>query len=282
MSERPEPWSDAARLTAPDPADRRSFGRAFERLVGIMAKLRRECPWDRGQDLASLRPYLVEEAYEVLEAIDADDPEAHVEELGDLLLQVVFQAEIRRESGAFDAADVAHAIADKLVRRHPHVFGAAEAEDAAAVAETWEQIKAREKAKKAQPDQSILSGVPAALPSLLRAQRVGDKASRAGFDWGEVSGPLDKVKEEVEELTEAIDGGDPAEIAHELGDALFSLVNVARFVGVDAEHALRATVDRFSARFRHIEAVARSEGRALSDMSLDEMEAAWGDAKKAE
>lgn len=282
MSDPVPPWTDDARLLAPSPDARRAFGPAYERLVGIMARLRAECPWDRAQSLASLKPYLIEEAYEVLEAIDQDDAQAHVEELGDLLLQVVFQAEIRREGGHFDAADVAHAIADKLVRRHPHVFAEGTAETADQVHETWEAIKAREKAHKAQPDQSILSGVPKALPALLRAQRVGDKASRAGFDWGQIEGPLAKVHEEVAELEQAIQSGDATEIAHELGDALFSLVNVARFLGVGAEDALQTTIDRFSWRFRQVEAGARAQGRPLEALSLDEMEVLWQAAKVRE
>lgn len=282
MREPAAPCTDERHLIDPDPSTRRGFGAAFERLVGVMARLREACPWDRAQTLDSLKTYLLEEAYEVLEAIDADDPEAHLEELGDLLLQVVFQAEIRRGEGAFDAADVAHTIADKLVRRHPHVFGDGEAADPAAVAKTWEQIKAAEKADKAQPDQSIISGVPAALPALLRAQRITDKASRAGFDWDGVEGPLDKVREEVDELAAAIEGGDRAAIEHELGDALFSLVNVARFLDMDPEGALRGTIDRFAGRFRHIEAAARAEGRPLSSMTLAQMEAHWQAAKARE
>ncbi len=282
MSEVAQPCTDDAKLLAPDPEQRRAFGPAYERLVGIMARLRAQCPWDRVQTLESLKPYLIEEAYEVLEAIDADEAGAHVEELGDLLLQVVFQAEIRREQGAFDAADVAHAIADKLVRRHPHVFAQGAAETPEQVHETWEAIKAKERANKKQPDQSILAGVPRALPALLRAQKVGHKASRAGFDWPEVSGPLAKVHEEVAELEQAVKSADPAAIHHELGDALFSLVNVARFLGVDAEDALQTTVARFSRRFRHVEAGARAQDRPLNDLSLDEMEALWDEAKTHE
>lgn len=284
MTERPRPWSDDHhRLTRPDEAERAHFGDAFERLVGIMARLRGEdgCPWDRAQDLASLKPYLVEEAYEVLDAIDAGDPRAHEEELGDLLLQVVFQAEIRRQEGAFDAAHVCHAIADKLVRRHPHVFADGTADTPEAVTATWAEIKAQEKRDKG-GDTSALAGVPRALPALLRAQRVGEKAARVGFDWPEVAGPLGKVAEEVGELAEAIEAGDPAAIGHELGDALFSLVNVARFVGVGAEEALQHAVERFSRRFRAVEAGAAGEGRALSDLTLAEMDRYWEEAKARE
>lgn len=275
------PRSDPELLTTEDPERRRGFGEAFERLVGVMARLRGPdgCPWDRAQTLDSLRPYLVEEAYEVLDAIEAGTVEDHEEELGDLLLQVVFQAEIRRQEGAFDAADVAQAIADKLVRRHPHVFGADAGASLDEANRGWEAIKAAEKKAKAK-DPSALSGVPRHLPALLRAQKVGEKASRVGFDWPSVDGALAKVVEELEELRAAIAGGARAEIEHELGDALFSLVNVARFTDVTAEDALRGTVDRFGARFRAVEAEAAAEGRALSAQSVDELEARWQAAKR--
>ncbi len=284
MTERAKPSTDHEALTNPVAAARVAFGPAFERLVGIMAKLREECPWDRGQDLNSLKAYLLEEAYEVLEAIDADDPEAHVEELGDLLLQVVFQAEIRRGQGHFDAADVAHAIADKLVRRHPHVFASTKsgAHTKEEVVGSWEAIKAQERAAKKQPDQSVLSGVPKALPALLRAQKVGEKASRVGFDWGDMQGPIDKVHEEIAELMEALASKDPAAISHELGDCLFALVNVARYTDTNAEAALQQTVTRFCRRFRHVEAGAKAQGRPLPDLSLKEMDVLWDEAKALE
>lgn len=282
MTDRAKPSTAPDLLTNPTEAARIAFGPAFERLVGIMAKLRQDCPWDRAQDLQSLKAYLLEEAYEVLEAIDADDPEAHVEELGDLLLQVVFQAEIRRGQGHFDAADVAHAIADKLVRRHPHVFGAAKAHTKEEVVGSWEAIKAQERAAKGQPDQSVLSGVPKALPALLRAQKVGEKASRVGFDWGDMQGPIDKVHEEIAELMEALASKDPAAITHELGDCLFALVNVARYTDTQAEAALQQTVNRFSKRFRHVEAGARAQDRPLSELSLKEMDVLWDEAKVLE
>lgn len=274
---RPAPWTEEARLTSPPPSDRQSFGQAFERLVGVMARLRGPggCPWDREQTLASLKPYLVEEAYEVLEAIDQGSVEEHKEELGDLLLQVVFQAELRREAGSFDAADVAHGIADKLVRRHPHVFEHQGVDEAKEALKHWEQRKAEEK-----KGRSVLGGVPKNLPALLRAQRVGEKASQVGFDWPGVDGPLEKIDEELAELKAAIADGDPASIEAELGDLLFSVVNVARFLNVGAEDALRGTIERFTQRFQSIERRLLAEGRSVADAPLEELESLWQAAKR--
>ena len=244
---RPKPVMDSARLLEPAAAERASFGAAFERLVGLMARLRGPdgCPWDREQTLASLKPFLLEETYEVLDAIDHGSVDDHREELGDLLLQVVFQSEIQRQAGVFDAADVAHTIADKLVRRHPHVFERGQ-EDASAGPEDWEAIKRREKG-----DRSAIGGIPKALPSLLRAQRMTAKASRVGFDWPSTDGPLDKLQEELDELRQAVADREPASIESELGDLLFSLVNLApvlerRCRGRVAGHdrSLRATLHR--------------------------------------
>ena len=269
-------------LLSPTDPDRCSFGQTFERLVGIMGRLRGEagCPWDRAQSLESLKPFLLEETYEVLDAIDQGDPEAHKEELGDLLLQVVFQAEIRRQEGRFDAADVAQAISDKLVRRHPHVFAGdhtdrAEATELESGWKRWEAIKASEKGPR-----STLAGVPRALPALLRAQRVQEKASRVGFDWPEVSGPLDKLTEELGELREAMAQGDREAISHELGDLLFSLVNLARFLDLVAEEALRSTVDRFTRRFEYVEAQARTTQRPIEDHTPEALDALWEEAKR--
>jgi nucleoside triphosphate diphosphatase len=277
--DRPVPNQDEAFITHPPDEARRSFGQAYERIVGLMARLRADngCPWDRAQDLLTLRTYLIEEAYEVIEAVEHESVAEHKEELGDLLLQVVFQAEIRREEGAFDAADVAHAIADKLVRRHPHVFGGESAAGADQALMRWEEMKAKEKAGR-----SVLSGVPRTLPALLRAQRVQEKAQQVGFDWPSVEGPLDKVHEELRELEAAIRENDKAAIEHELGDALFSLVNVARFLDVSAEDALRASLDRFSQRFAHVEAGIRAKNKTLKESTLEEMEALWQEAKALE
>lgn len=276
---RPDPLADETALTDPPPEARESFGAAFERLVGIMARLRGPggCPWDREQDLDSLRKYLIEEAYEVLDAIESGDVAEHQEELGDLLLQVVFQSEVRRQEGAFDVRDVAHGIADKLVRRHPHVFGDKGAEDATAAYARWEEMKAKEKG-----DRSVLAGVPRHLPSLLRAQRVTDKASKVGFDWAKIEGPLEKLDEEIGEFREALASKDPAAVEHELGDLLFTMVNVARFVDVDAEDALSRTVDRFKRRFEHVERAMKAEGLSMKDATIDELEARWSVAKTAD
>lgn len=274
---RPDPVADERALTAPTDEDRLSYGAAFERLVGIMARLRGPdgCPWDRDQDLHSLKPFLIEEAYEVLDAIEDGDVEEHKEELGDLLLQVVFQSEVRRQEGSFDAAHVAHGIADKLVRRHPHVFGDRDANSPDDAYKRWEEMKAEEKG-----DRSVLAGVPRHLPALLRAQRVTDKASKVGFDWTEIEGPLEKIDEELGELKEALATKDPAAIQHELGDLLFTVVNVCRFADVDAEAALRGTIDRFSKRFQHVETTMKTEGKPMKEASIDELEARWQAAKK--
>ncbi len=261
-----------------DPQDRSSWGAAFERLVGVMARLRGPggCPWDREQTLQSLRPFLLEETYEVLDAIDKDVAEEHLEEPGDLLLQVVLQSELRREAGEFDAADVAHRIADKLVSRHPHVFGDVVVEDGAQAYKRWEMEKAKEK-----KDRRLLDGVPKHLPSLLRAQRVQEKVARVGFDWPDARGAEDKLFEEMAEFKEAIESGDEAKIEHELGDVLFSLVNVARRRGLVAEDALSRQVDRFKRRFRVVEDDVRA-GKGWPDTTLEEMDASWERAKREE
>ncbi|MBK8013312.1 MAG: nucleoside triphosphate pyrophosphohydrolase [Deltaproteobacteria bacterium] len=290
MQNRSQPIDDEQKICEPTAEARRSFGEAFERLVGVMARLRAPggCPWDRAQDLRSLRPYVIEEAYEVVDAVNSGDVEDHREELGDLLLQVVFQAEIRREQNDFDAADVAHGIADKLVRRHPHVFGEDRAADSGEALKRWEAVKAKEKeAKNRKAGQgasgaprSALAGVPSELPSLLRAQRVSEKASGVGFDWKDVGGPLAKVDEELGELKAAIVSNERASIEHELGDVLFSLVNVARFLDLSAEDALRETTMRFSRRFEWVEAALRARGSSVHEASFEELDAAWNEAKK--
>ena len=274
---KPVPALDDATLMSPPSEAREHYGAAFERLVAIMARLRGPggCPWDREQSLASLRPYLVEETYEVLEALEVGTPADHREELGDLLLQVVFQAELRREEGAFDAADVAHAIADKLIRRHPHVFGEATANGAAQALEQWERAKSKEKGGR-----SIVDGVPRALPALLRAQRTGEKASRVGFDWPDVSGALAKLREELGELEQAVAAGERVAIEHELGDLLFSAVNVARYVEVGAEDALHGAVGRYRERFQYIERRASELGEDMATMGLERMDALWDEAKR--
>jgi MazG family protein len=266
-------------------ADNRGAGEAFARLCDVMDRLRDPggCPWDRQQTLSSLRPFLLEEAYEVLEALDSGDVGAHREELGDLVFQVVFQSKVRSEEpGGFDVAAVCHAIADKLTRRHPHVFGppgdlAAGAPTPQSVTRTWEAIKRGEKAGR-----PTLGGVPETLPALLKAQRVGEKAGRVGFDWPDLAGVMAKVREEVAELEEAIASRDDAATRHELGDLLFALGQASRFMGHCAEDALREAVARFSTRFGHVERVLRERGRTPETSSMEEMNALWEEAKRVE
>ena len=260
---------------------------AIDRLLGIMQRLREPggCPWDREQTLDTLRPYVLEETYEVLEAIDAGDVAGHREELGDLLLQIVFQARLRQETGEFEFADVADAISDKLVSRHPHVFGEgaarAVAKDAEAVLNQWAALKREEKKKKG-GGRSALEGVPREMPALARADRLTEKASRVGFDWPEASGARAKVAEELGELDEAIAAGDRAAIEHELGDALFALANLARKLQVAPEEALRGTVNRFTSRFQHVEAELARRGVPPGAATLAEMDVLWDEAKVLE
>ncbi len=272
-----------------DTSERRRYGRAmaepnvadaFTRLVGIMARLRGPggCPWDREQTPESLRPYLLEEAYEVLEAIDHGDPGPLRDELGDLLLQIVFQSQLAAEAGRFTVADVATAITDKLVRRHPHVFGDVQVRDARDVVRNWTRIKAEE--RRAAGSDGLFVGVPAALPALARAQEIGEKARHVGLDWPDLAGVLAKVREEQAELEAAIAGGDGRAIEHELGDLLLALTSVARHLEVSAELALRAASDRFVARARRVEQAARARGVALADLAPDEIDRLWAEAKR--
>jgi tetrapyrrole methylase family protein/MazG family protein/ATP diphosphatase len=234
----------------PVPAVPRQDGATLVRLVGVMRRLLADdgCPWDREQTLESLRKYVLEEACEVIDAIDAGSRDGLREELGDLLLQIVFQSEIARREGWFAIDDVVAAIVDKLVSRHPHVFGDARADTAEAVLQNWEWLKAKEKAGR-----GLLGGVPRSLPGLTRAQRIGEKVARVGFDWADVEGSRAKVSEELGELDAAVLRGQKARIEDELGDVLFALVNLARHVDVDAEGALRRTIDKFMRRFAHVE-----------------------------
>lgn len=257
-----------------------SPGELFTELVEIMARLRGEngCPWDREQTSESIKPYLVEETYEVLEAIDEGDPAKLREELGDLMLQIVFHAQMAEEAGGFTIAEVLTAINDKLVRRHPHVFGDLKAETSQEVLFNWEQIKKAER-QKAQGQASLLDGVPRELPALLRAHRLQEKASRVGFDWAEAREVLQKVEEELVELRSAMDGEAPDRVEAELGDLLFSLVNLSRFLAVNPEEALRKTIARFIDRFRYIEEELSRRGRSLRQVTLQEMDALWAEAK---
>lgn len=256
---------------------------AIERLLSIMERLRgpQGCPWDREQTLRSLRPYVLEETYEVLEAIDAGDAREHCAELGDLLLQIVFQAQLRREEGAFEFADVADAISDKLVSRHPHVFGDADAKDAEAVLKQWAALK-REERKKKGAGLSVLEGVPKEMPALARADRLTEKASRIGFDWPDAAGAREKVAEELGELDEAMTQGDGDAIEHELGDLLFAVANLSRKLGVAPEEALRGTLSRFVARFTHVERELARRGVGHGEATLAEMDAIWNEAKALE
>jgi MazG family protein len=256
---------------------------AIERLLSIMERLRgpQGCPWDREQTLRTLRPYVLEETYEVLEAIDAGDPREHCEELGDLLLQIVFQAQLRKEEGRFDFADVADAISGKLVSRHPHVFGDADAKDAEAVLRQWAALKREENLRKG-GGESVLEGVPREMPALARADRLTEKASRIGFDWPDAAGARAKVDEELAELDQAMARGDRDSIEHELGDALFALANLSRKLGIPPEEALRGSLARFVARFTHVERELARRGVAHGQATLAEMDAIWDEAKALE
>jgi len=260
-----------------------SNGSEFSRLVDIMARLRAPggCPWDRAQSRDDLKSYLLEETYEVLDAIESGDPDKLREELGDLLLQVVFQAQISTEEGAFTIEDVAASINEKLVRRHPHVFGNAEVETKEQVLENWERIKREERREKEKPD-GLLSGVPASLPALLKAYRLQQKAAGVGFDWDETEQVKEKVLEEWGELQRAIESEDRRAVMEEFGDLLFALVNFARFQGFDAEDALQRANTKFITRFHEVERLADSGERDLHDMNLEEMDTLWERAKSIE
>jgi len=268
----------------PVPAIGAQDGGTLPRLVGVMRRLLAPdgCPWDREQSFATLRRYVLEEACEVIDAIDGGDRAALREELGDLLLQVVFQAELARAESAFAIDDVVAAIVDKLVHRHPHVFGDADAKDADEVLRNWEKIKAAEK-----KDRGILGGVPRSLPALTRAQRVGEKVARVGFDWPDSRGSRAKVAEELDELDRAAERGDADALEEELGDVLFALVNLARHHRVDAEGALRRTIDKFTRRFAHVESRVRSEHGGWGEpqeapVPLATLDAYWDEAKALE
>ena len=259
-------------------------GEQFEALVRLMERLRGEggCPWDREQTRQTLKPFLIEEAYEVVEAIDEGDPKQIMEELGDLLFQVVFHARIAAERREFTIGQVVAATTEKMVRRHPHVFGDSTASTAGEVLEQWEELKRKERNAAATAPVSALDGVPRELPALLRAQRLQDKASRVGFDWPEISGVTAKIEEELGELKEAMQSATPEAIEQELGDVLFSLVNLARFLNLNAEEALRKTITRFTTRFQSMEETLRRDGGRLGSLGLEEMERLWQQAKRQE
>ncbi len=252
------------------------MSRAVDRLVEIMARLREPggCPWDREQTFRSLRPYVLEEAFEVAEALDRGEPDALREELGDLLLQVVFLARLAEEEGLFDLEDVATGIADKLVRRHPHVFGNRAAGSVGEVWKRWEEVKREEREERDQGSASRLDGIPRALPALVRARLLADKAARAGYDWPGPREILAKVREEAAELEGVLEAGSER-VEEELGDLLFAVASLARRLGVDPEGALARAGAKFEDRFRAAERLAREEGRELEEMEDEELDRLW-------
>ncbi|MEM9013563.1 MAG: nucleoside triphosphate pyrophosphohydrolase [Pseudomonadota bacterium] len=252
----------------------------IDRLIDIMARLRDPnagCPWDLEQNFRTIAPYTIEEAYEVADAIEREDYESLKDELGDLLFQTVFHAQMAREAGHFDFDDVARAIADKMVRRHPHVFADADHRNASEQTEAWEIQKEKERQEKGK--NGLLDDVPVGLPGLTRAVKLQKRAARVGFDWDDANAVLAKITEETEELVEARDVKSQSEIEDEFGDLLFVLTNLARHLDIDPEAALRRTNQKFTRRFQYIEKQAARANRSMTDMSLDEMEAHWRDAK---
>ncbi|HEY2745468.1 MAG TPA: nucleoside triphosphate pyrophosphohydrolase [Polyangia bacterium] len=262
-------------------------GSNFHELVDIMERLLAPdgCPWDREQTLQSLEPFLIEEAYEVLEAIDLDSgldgAREHCEELGDLLFQIVFQSALRAREGKFGIDDVVRAIATKMIRRHPHVFGDAKVKDANEVLANWGKLKEIEHKEKGIARRA-LEGVPVNLPALLRAQRLGEKAAAVGFDWPDVAGVREKVDEELREIDEAVKGGDPAQIEHELGDLLLAVSRLSAKLGVAPEDALRSALRRFQGRFEAMEDRVIARGVKVGDTPLEELDRIWNEVKKVE
>lgn len=253
------------------------------RLLDVMRTLRAPdgCPWDREQTHESIKGDLIEEAYEVLDAIESGDPSVLREELGDLLLQVVFHSQIAVEAGTFEFHQVADGISDKLIRRHPHVFGEVTVNDAGEVLQNWDAIKKQEK-RDAEEEVSIVSGIPKHLPALQKAHQVQKRAARAGFDWEKIEDVFDKLHEEIEELKEAIVSENEDEIRGELGDLLFSVVNVSRYLGHNPEEILRHNIDKFVARFQYVEDRVHESDRDFPDYTLEELDAFWNEAKRAE
>ena len=290
-AKRPSVRGRGKRAGAAKGSGERKVGQLFEALVALQARLRAPngCPWDREQTHESLRTYLVEETYEVLDALESGDWSDFAGELGDLLLQVIFHAELAAEAGRFDISDVIERIHTKMVSRHPHVFGKVKARTSAEVLKNWEQIKAEERraAKKAggkSPGQtvapaSVLDGVPRTLPALLEAHQLTRRAANVGFDWKNVEGLFEKLTEESRELRETLDAEDRSRREEEVGDLLFVGVNLARFLGLDAEIALKRANRKFSQRFREMERQATGRGTQLSTLSADELESLWNEAK---
>jgi len=272
-----------------------SAGQWLEKLVALQARLRtvNGCPWDREQTHASLRTYLIEEAYEVLDALESGDDAKFAEEMGDLLLQIVFHSQIAREAGRFTVADVIRDVHEKMVRRHPHVFGEKRAKDAADVLKNWEQIKSEERrakgagrdadaAKQQVNSESLMAGVARSLPATMEGLQLTRRAARIGFDWDDVEGIFEKIREEGAELRHALGTKDQVKVEEEIGDLLFAAVNLARYVHVDPEIALKKANAKFARRFRAMEQIARNSGCTLESVSRPEMEALWETAKRNE
>jgi len=251
---------------------------AIARLVQLVDTLRLHCPWDRKQTVASLTPHLIEECHEFADAVAKKDNENTCEEIGDLLMGALMVARVAQDDDSFSIVEVCDNVCEKLIRRHPHVYGEVEATDSDEVLRNWEQIKKQEKAEKGDA-KSALSGVPSSLPALLRAYRVGQKASNSGFDWPDLEGPTAKVEEEWIELQEAIAIGDKQRISDEMGDMLFALTNMSRKLKIEPEMALRGTVERFTSRFNHVE---QQLGDKLGSATLEEMDVLWDEAKSKE
>jgi MazG family protein len=255
-------------------------GAGFAQLVEIMARLRAQdgCPWDREQTFDTIKPYLLEETYEVMDAIDARDWDGLADELGDLLLQVVFFSQMAKEVGHFEVSDAIAAINSKLIRRHPHVFGEGDAKTADEVVRRWDEIKATEKAASTKP-KGLLASVPRSLPALMEARQLAGRAAGVGFDWNNVDQVLEKLREELAELEEARKAGSPEALQDEIGDLLFVIVNIARFLKVDPEQALRGTNAKFRLRFAHVEQGLEAQGKSPKEAPLEEMERLWQEAK---
>lgn len=247
--------------------------RKFEDLVELVSILRKECPWDRKQTHESIKDNLIEEAYEAIDALDEGDFDEFKKELGDLMLHVVFHSKMASETETFDIGDVIYVLMEKLIRRHPHVFGTTEVNGETEVAENWENIKLKEGKK------STLDGLPKQLPALIRAQRMQEKAANVGFDWPEWKQAWEKLEEEIQEFKETIEQKDPQKSADEFGDVLFSMVNVARYFDLVAEDSLRKTNSKFEYRFKYIEEALKKEGKLLKDATLEEMDVLWDEAK---
>ncbi len=266
--------------------DREFRTESVRRLLEIMARLRGDggCPWDREQTHRTLKPYLIEECHEFLEAVDRDDDEGMREELGDILLQLVFHSRIAAEGNRFVFDDVAATIAEKMIRRHPHVFADRSVEDSAGVLRQWDEIKREEKraAGVAGESASVLDGVPASLPALHKAQEVQKRVGRVGFDWPEIEGVMAKVREELVEVERALESGSREAVREEIGDLLFAVVNLSRFVGEHAEEVLNDTVRKFADRFRRMERELAARGRRPEDCTLEELDVLWEEAKRSE